>query len=448
VGAALDYLDLSTRQAALLAVAAVATAVWLLAAAAIRFVRRPRDPRVETPTLELGPEPPALANFLASDFRVTPDAVPATLLDLAARRVLEIERVDVERYQCRLRAPTGQSLLPYERRVLELLRHRASDGVVPAQALTTGPLQESKRWWNGFRGEVIADSQRRGLSVDIWSRTVIQVLAVVAALPAVLLAIAFGLGAGAAYALGAGLILVGIYSRHQQRDTEEGLTAATRWAAVREKLEEDEEFPSQPPIAIALWERLLAYGAALGVAAGAIRPIPMGAESDRRAWSSYGGRWHQVEIRYPRLFPPLWGVHPAGALLGALLFGAIAVFFLYVLNAIVSSVDDIGGRASLVVPAFYALLSLVVLGAAALLYMAIRDLTATREVAGEILRLRTYGSENRQRHYVAVDDGIASKVRAWQVKPELYAGLEQYQDVTAVVTRHLGYVRSIGPAAT
>ena len=75
----------------------------------------------------------------------------------------------------------------------------------------------------------------------------------------------------------------------RQRHTHDGLVAAGRWVAVREKLDEDEEFQNQPPITVALWERLLAYGAALGVAGGAVRPIPMGAESDRAPWSSYGG---------------------------------------------------------------------------------------------------------------------------------------------------------------
>jgi hypothetical protein len=42
-------------------------------------------------TLELGPEPPAVVNFLVNDFRVTDDAVPATLIDLAARNVVDVE---------------------------------------------------------------------------------------------------------------------------------------------------------------------------------------------------------------------------------------------------------------------------------------------------------------------------------------------------------------------
>ena len=71
---------------AVLAVLAVATGVALLVAAAVLYlVRRPPEPPVGARTLDLGPESPALANFLVRDFRVTDEAVPATLIDLAAR---------------------------------------------------------------------------------------------------------------------------------------------------------------------------------------------------------------------------------------------------------------------------------------------------------------------------------------------------------------------------
>jgi len=434
---------LSRYQVTCLAGAAATTGVWLLAAAAIRFARRPREPEFEAPTLELGPEPPALANLLASDFRVTPDAVPATLLDLAARGVVEIERVDVDTYQCRLRATAGETHTDYEHRVLELLRKRASDGIVPAQALTTGPAEEASRWWKAFVREVVADSQNRGLSRDIWDRRTIIALAVIAALPTLLSGLAFGFRGAAGYAAGTAFVLASMSSRHRQRDTPAGLAAASRWAAVREALEQDEAFPAQPPIAVALWERLLPYGAALGVAAGAIRPIPMGAESDRRAWSSYGGRWRQVDIRYPRLLPPGWGVHPLAALFGAVLVGGAAVFVLSVAASVVSSFGDLSRAGVLVVSAFFAVLSAIVLGAAVLAVRAVPDLWSTREVTGEVLRLRDRGSDKQPRHYVAVYDGTSRAIRAWRIKPEVYATLEQYEVVAALVTRHLGYVRSI-----
>jgi hypothetical protein len=75
--------------------------------------------------------------------------------------------------------------------------------------------------------------------------------------------------------------------------------------------------------------------------------------------------------------------------------------------------------------------------------MALADLRAPAEVAGQIIRLRVRGTENHRRYYAGVDDGRSSKVLAWRVAPEVYAGLQQGQTVRGVVTRLLGYVRSM-----
>ena len=76
-----------------LALAAIAAcALWLVAAAAVLISRTPPQPPVGPRTLDLGAEPPAVANFLVHGFRVTDDAVPATLIDLAARNVVDIEQ--------------------------------------------------------------------------------------------------------------------------------------------------------------------------------------------------------------------------------------------------------------------------------------------------------------------------------------------------------------------
>ena len=40
----------------------------------------------------------------------------------------------------------------------------AHDGVVPSDALTTGPQHESARWRRGFVSGVVSDAQARGLS--------------------------------------------------------------------------------------------------------------------------------------------------------------------------------------------------------------------------------------------------------------------------------------------
>jgi hypothetical protein len=445
---ALEAHGLSSTDLALVAVAVGISVGWLVVLATIRFLRRPREPAPGPPTLDLGPEPPAVANVLVNGFRVTRDAVPATLLDLAARGIVEIERVGPDGCQCRLRRAPEHPLAAYERRVLEVLRKKASGGVVPAQALTTGPADESRRWWRSFKKEVVADCQGRGLTRDIWSRGLLIALAVPLVLPTVLLALAFGEGGLYGYGAGAAVFLGGISSRRRQRDTPAGLEAASRWIGLREALEQDEAFPTAPAIAVALWERHLAYGAALGVAAGAVRSIPMGAESDTRAWSSYGGRWRQVRVAYPHVWPLGWGLHPAAALLRAVVLAAVAGGVAYALVTIANEdvLDGTGSLEPAVLAAAIAAFSLLTLGALVLGGRSLPDLWSRAEVVGEVLRLRTHGSEDKRRCYVAVDDGTTTKVRAWLVKPELYSRLEQNRVIAASLTPRLAYVRSIRTA--
>ena len=75
--------------------------------------------------------------------------------------------------------------------------------------------------------------------------------------------------------------------------------------------------------------------------------------------------------------------------------------------------------------------------------MAYADLRSTVEVTGPVLRLRVFGDEKRQRHYVAVDDGESRSIRAWKVNPRHYLGLTQGETVTVAATPNLGCVRWI-----
>ena len=420
-----------------IAATAAATAPWLLAVAVVYLRRRPNKPEPGPPTLDLGDEPPAIANLLVHDFRVTRDAVPATLLDLAARRLVEIEERGPGSYVCRLEKRSDGELTSYERRVMELLRSRASGDIVPTEALTTGPKAESSRWWKGFQKEVVADAQRRGLCLDILDGRTFRRLTFAALGPAVVLGLLAGTTAGLVYWVVAFFLLGAVMTWHTQRDTPAGLAAASRWLGVRAKLADDEAFRTQAPIAVTLWERHLAYGAAFGLATAAVRAIPMGAESDHRAWSSYGGQWHAVRIRYPHLLPPGWGIHPLIVLLRAVLALAAAVFGLWL-------AQDVGNAGLLFVAVLVGVAA--VAGLAAL--WALVDLGSTREVTGQILRLRTHGDDDDKRYYVAVDDGASATIRAWRVKPELYSPLRQYEVVTGTITRNLRYVRSIRPAVS
>jgi hypothetical protein len=448
----LDLPALREARVALWFAAIAAMALWLVVVLLLRLSRQPPNPAAGPRTADLGPEPPAVANLLVNDFDVQREAVPATLLDLAARRVIDLEEAG-GRVQCRLRDAAGHTLEPFEQRVLALLRRRASDGVVPAGALTTGSKELAGSWWRAFRSEVIDWSQQRGLSRDLWEGRVLRWLTLGAGAPAILLYLASAnAGAVIAFALGVEALREWIRGRRRQRDTGAGLAAASRWAGVRRHLAEG-SFPHLPPTAVVVWERYLAYAAALGTAPAAVSAIPIGADEDHRAWSAHGGEWRPVRVRYPRVWPPAWGWRPwvaaAASVAGLLIaFGALRL------------AADIGwppagapdppglvafGRGlfafSLIIGTMAGLWSLVALT------RAVVDLGSAEERGGLVLRIRTFGRSSRspRRHYVAVDDGRSTVIRAWRIRPDLASRTDvtEYEEAAATVTPQLRFVEAL-----
>jgi hypothetical protein len=440
----------------LLVSAAAATAAWFLLVLVAILMTRARDLDPGSTTMDLREEPPAVVNMLVHGWRVTPDAVPATLLDLAARDYVDLDQLGPANTICHLRrsdaAGDATGLEPYERRVLEHVRGLAVDGVVPAAALSTGPAGASTSWWKAFNKEVVKDARARGLSRDRWSGWTGRFFGAAAVVPAVLVGLAVartptsGDSDPVSAAIGAGLVswtlLMAAFRRSRsERETTKGAEVARHWLEVRKYLAADEAFPDLPPASVAIWDRYLAYGAAMGVARAAVRALPMGAEDDRWAWSSYGGRWRKVEVDYPNV-AILWGRHP----LVAFLFGLLGAVPAYGATPLLLDLRDTAGTGWL-----DAVLSLLLLAAIGLmlfsLYQAGRavvDLGSRRELTGLVLRMRTIStSSNRNnsvRYTVAVDDGKAAKVKAWVVSNEVWQRVSQGDLVDVTVGPRLGYV--------
>jgi hypothetical protein len=457
-----------------LAAAAVAAA-WWLAMATLLVVRRP--PRVRPTTgdagLDLPDEPPAVAGLLANDFMVPGEVAPAIVLDLAARGALDLDEVQPGRTTCRLRDPGGATWSAYEHRVLAELGDKAIDGVVPTDALTTGPEDQSERWHRVLAQEIVDDAHARGLTFDRWPKRIlaplgIALFAVVALLVAgltlegdastdrpVLAAVA---AAAALVGFVAGIVLIGRLGRSlAQLPTATGRVAAARADALARQLWSNPVIGELPPAGVKLWDRLFAYAAAFGAASRAVALLPMGAEDDHRAWSRAGGRWRRVRVRYPRAFPSAWGKHPLLAVALALFWGGVAGVVAYGLRGL----SEAERPAGIGVSAWGwvdrgALLALVPCGvtiawALWLLARAVPDLWQTRTVTGEVVRERRFqqwfasGNEPRYWYYEAVDDGTADRVVAWRVSELLWRDHAQGELVTAEVTPRLGYVRTIRP---
>lgn len=452
--------------------AVVALAAWVLVLLALATLSRARRPDAAPASMELGGEQtPAVVSMLAGGWRVPRTAVPATLLDLAARKVLAIDGAGPDRFVVRLRpAQATQQLMPYEDQVLGHIRRlAAADGTVACEALTTGPEGESARWWKTFEAAVVKDARDRGLSRSRWSRWMLAVLTGTALAPAVLIALALVAlppqhGGKDDNPIGAFLGLTAMVwvplsavprKLRAERDTPAGQAAGARWLGLRQQLSEDRSFGEAPPAAVAIWDRYLAYGAAMGVAAAAVRALPLGSESDTVAWSHYGGQWRTVRINYPKRVPPGWGRHPAlatvvgAASLGAGLFVA-RIFFPTMLDTasrLVQSIKGHGvrpldflGLALLGIPT--AVAAVWIVRSAGMLIAAVPDLFVRCEVAGIVLRIRPH----EKRPYLAVDDGTLPRVRAWLVEPTVLYGaaLSQGDTVRATVSPRLGHVFSLG----
>lgn len=233
---ALTFPELATP---LLVAALVAVVLWVLVLLGVAFATRARGVVSGPATMDLGEEPPAVVDLLTNDWRVTPDAIPATLLDLAARDYLDLEPYGPGRTVCRVRRATGEGLETYERMVLDHVAGLAVDGVVPAEALTTGPQDQSTRWWRAFRRAVVADAHDRGLARDRWSGPVKAFLRTAALVPAGLGVLYANAAGGLDFGtIGAGLVIWAALTSSiklfgDQRDTPAGRAAAARWLGVR-----------------------------------------------------------------------------------------------------------------------------------------------------------------------------------------------------------------------
>lgn len=453
--------------------AAGAAAAWWLGAGVLFVLRRPPkvEPDVAATGLDLPPEPPAVAGLLANDFVVSGETAPAVLLDLAARGALELEEVQPGATTCRLLDRDDEPRSSYEHRVLAELGRKAIDGIVPADALTTGPEEQSARWHRAFAQEVVEDARARGLTVPRWpARMVVPagaaLLVIVVALGAGLKLegdtrtdrpVLAGLAAAAALAgLVGGALVIGRLGRSlAQLPTERGRHAAAGAIALAGQLRSNEALGDLPPAGVKLWDRLFAYAAAFGAAPLAVALLPMGAENDHRAWSRAGGRWRRVRVRYPRAFPPAWGKHPLLAVALAIFWGVVAGVITYGLSGLTRvtrpggidpSTWDWVGRGALIamVPCVA-----VIVWALLVLARALPDLYQTATVTGEIVRARRYrqwfasGSEPRYWYYVGLDGGTSDRVVAWRVGEVLWRDHAQGEAVTAEVTPRLGYVRSM-----
>jgi hypothetical protein len=436
-----------------LVLAGIVLAAWTVLFVVVTAATMPRLPDPGPETMDVGPEPPAVANFLVNRCEVTTSALSATLVDLAARGHVALEDIGGGQQLVRLRRQSPDTTNAYEAEILALVRKHASNDTVPAAELSLGYGDTADRWWNNFQRAVVDHARELGLVRRRFSHAQSVVLAATLAVPFVLAGIGFevyGTATRAAHKTGKGgidtgggmvlaaalwitLLVIGARVLRGWRDTPAGVAATARWLGVRNFLRRDEAFRETPPAGVVLWKRLLSYGVALGAAHGTDAALPIGPTRNNEGWSPYRGLWRQVRITYPKRFgygdPP-----PRAAAVSLLVLAGSAVAGVVVARTFVPGLLDTIDRmtrgngasdlpilaalsAILVLPVAY--VSKQVVRSVVMLQRAIADFGRHETFDGYVVRVPWhYVSDNdgggrwQPAGYTAVDDGRGDEVHA------------------------------------
>jgi hypothetical protein len=437
------------------------SAVYGLAMLATRPARP--DPAPATQDLP-GDEPPAVVSLVTNRWELTEDAAEATLIDLAARRFLEFRQPgdDPAQTTIHVRVADPAGLNAYERRVFDRVAGLAVGGVLPLTALTFRNQGHATSFEKRLRAEVIADARSRGLSRRRFSkvlRTLLTVAAIVAGAGiagAVLMASTkAGTSGDNSPIKNAGLawffsFAVLSYVAHRplgETDTPAGREVAARWLGVKTWLQRTGSFGDLPPAAVAVWDRYLSYGDALGTTRICAAVIDLGMGNRKRVWSSYGGTWHRVRVRYPG-FWARYGRKAQSLIFKAVWTGGIGFLLLYFWAKGVLHQQFVEGSSAAHFADPVRSLGLAAGGLlfAYGLYVLVRtviDLAAPATVTGQVLWKQVWRSSGGNDdtpatpwlHYFAVDDGTDDRTTAWGLPSELAGRADDGDTVTFTVRR-------------
>jgi hypothetical protein len=430
-----------------LAIAAgAAIGAWLLLLGLFALFTRPREVPPAPATMDLGPEPPAVVDYLFSRFHVTNHGVAGTLLDLAAGHYVDIDQQPGGTFFSAGREAPDR-LLPHERMLYDHVVRLAGSGSVPAQALTLGSAEQSAGWLKRFDGLVSQYSRSNGLTVArfgfaTWG--IIRLTGLVAA--GLVIATAAQANATEVGFLACGMALVFSHAALEkvfgtQKLTPAGEQAVAHWLGVKEYLSQGEGFHDLPAAHVILWDRYMAYAAAMGLARAAARALPLGAEDDHKAWSDYTGTWRQVTVRYPH-HRFLWGRSPLNVLFIGLFTVAIGAAGIYGAIQVLDYADGLpssdeaaywisqGSLIAIAVFAFVCFWGLTTINLASM------DFGTKRTLQGLAVRCRTFPhGDNKTDYFIGIDDGVHPEIKAWLVSPATYNAVGEGAVVTARVSR-------------
>ena len=407
------------------ALGAGGVAIWFAVYGVALFLTRPADVQPAPSTQDFGgEEPPAVVSLLTNRWETTEDAAESTLLDLAARRHLEFRQPanDPMQTTIHIRDAAVTGLNPYESMIFERVKGLAVNGMVPLTALTFRDENQASRFASRLHAAIVDDARARGLSRRRFSTPLVSALAAAGLIPALAISAAIALdmvrrhkfaedwtGAGIA-ALFVWAIFSGIAGKKRgERDTALGQQVASRWLGLQSYLRGDESFANLPPSAVAVWDRYLSYGDAVGATRVCSAVIDLGMGNRKRVWSHFGGAWHRVKVRYPR-FWRRYGQKAVPLFVKAILALAFSILVYKGSNRLPTFSNTVSGYVGLAVgllflsPLFYGIYTLV---------FAIIDVATPVKITGEVLWTEVWkssgGGENSPPrpwlYHFAVDSG-------------------------------------------
>jgi hypothetical protein len=220
-----------------------------------------------------------------------------------------------------------------------------------------------------------------------------------------------------------------IFVPDSDRLTAEGRRAAAHWLGVAAWLRAHEPLRDLPPAAVAVWDRYLAYGAALGAMPHAVDILDLETTGHRDVvWSAHTGTPRPVYVRYQkrnRLLRPVGPVAARASRIGA-------VFSLVLWPAVAAFAWS---RPHHWLPVLVFVVALVQVARA--LYRLIRSIVDIRRpvtVTGTLIDISLVGQQTvtadrpdlpatmPTHYYLIVDDGSTDRLRPWIVNRDLARG--------------------------
>ncbi|MFI6325423.1 DUF2207 family protein [Nonomuraea sp. NPDC050556] len=249
---------------------------------------------------------PAVVDLITENGVLSHEAATATVLDLAARRFVDIEEVGPKLSLVRVRR--DGELRPYERAVLDHLRDLGP--TVATEAIAEGS-RDLDAWRNRFERDVVEEARQRGLTRKAggvgtgMSVTGLIACFLLGGLADVLVIPLLGGTPKGGLAPPVILLALGLTTAFDrllsgERLTARGRRAAGHWLSVRDHLAGIARIAYLPAAAVTIWGRQFAYAAAFGLPRDAMASLPiLQPKGTEHVWSDHGGLWHRVRVRYP-----------------------------------------------------------------------------------------------------------------------------------------------------